>query len=98
MMMTVAEIDCAVWAAHLDPRLQLAEVADDDLEAWAATLRADARGYWHGMSGRLAARLGITRAVWVAMVRIHRPEPAASIGDSSADLVPEILRRAAAQR
>ncbi len=91
--MAVIPLDRAVWAAHLDPGLRLADIDPSELAAWAVALQAESRGYWHGMSGRLAERLRIDQPAWLAMVRIHQPEPPASIGNSSVDLVPEILRR-----
>lgn len=83
-------MDKAVWEAHLRPDLTPASL---DLRQWANELTSEARGYWHGASGRLADRLGISAAAWSAMVRIHCA-PAESLGDSSIDLVPYVLARA----
>ncbi len=87
-------IDRAVWAAHLRTDLRL-DVGIDALEMlrWANTIISEARGYWHGASGRLAERLEITDQAWSEMALTHRPGPAENLGDSSVDLVPYILAR-----
>jgi len=52
-----------------------------------ATLHAEAAGYWHGGTGRLAERLQIPADEWARFVALQNGGvPAACLGDSSHDL------------
>lgn len=87
----MATIDRAVWAAHLRADLKVEGGGLTDLSRWADQLRSEARGYWHEMTGRLADRLDVTDEDWGEMLRLHRPGPTQSLGESSVDLVPFVL-------
>lgn len=91
-------LDPIVWAAHFQCRLpddgeQLSvsvPVSRADWQRYWKHTRAEARGYWHGATGRIAERLGFLseddcRDEWSRMVRLHQPDTATCLGDSSHD-------------
>jgi len=87
-------ISRAVWEAHKDPGLRFdIDIDPGELIQWGNVLLSESRGYWHGLSGRLADRLGVSAAAWNVVVRIHRPDDPESMGDSVLDLAPYILAR-----
>lgn len=94
----IATLDPLVWRAHFLVRLpeeverlsfRVPVTRREWSRYWRLT-RREARGYWHGASGRIAERLGYVTEddatdEWIRMVRFHQPEPATCLGDSSHD-------------
>lgn len=100
--MTVRELvkllDPIVWSAHLQVKLpeNAAKLRYDvpvnsvEWELYWKLTRREARGDWHGATGRIAERLGYIgedgcTEDWTKMRTFHSPEPAKSLGDSSHD-------------
>jgi len=93
MSESYVKLDPVVWAAHFQCRLpeeagKLAVVVPvsrgEWTEYWRQT-RIEARGCWHGATGVIAERLGVSEEEWLRMVRFHQPEPPGCLGDSSHD-------------
>ena len=88
-------LDPIVWEAHLDSTLVcVVPVSRRDWNRYWRQTRREARGYWHGATGRITERLGIGDPAWKKFVRLWRPKPSTKLGDSSLDLSRLIQRRA----
>lgn len=86
-MIRQAEIDRALWRAHLrSDRLLVFDFEPGEWDEYVRGLSAEAPGYWHGLTGRLVARLGIVDgeewAAYVAKERERCGKPR-GIGDAS---------------
>jgi len=79
-------IDRIVWNAHFKKYFKPIDlVSPADWEEYWTVTRNDCRGWWHGATGLIANRLGISDKEWIKMTRFHQPEETTCLGDSSHD-------------
>ena len=90
--------DRAYWAAIQTTELALdvSVATAEQWQAWASQLRREARGYWHGYTGRISERLKISDPEWIKTLEVHQPDwrNTKLLGDAVFDLFFLVCRKA----
>ena len=91
-------MDESVWRSCADPwkPLDRLGLSRETWQEYAALTKSAARGYWHGETGVIAERLGITGRLWLKASRAWHPKGWVpdKIGDTCFGVFHAIVSRA----
>ena len=88
-------MDRLFWQAcgRADLRLDKARIPKRVWRRYFNEAHVAAQGYWHGVTGLVVTRLGITNEEWLTVVRVHYPQAPECLGDSCHDFTRRIERQ-----